>query len=533
LLTVTRNAAWFLACAVCVAVTGAVLTIVPALEPDAAWGVLASEQVLRGSSDSLLAVTVSAGPSGAPVSQTITWWAPGQQYMVHALRRAGLSPGTSIRTIVAFAWLAGVALWARYFLVVLGDSRSAALLIVAFVLFRMSHYSAFIYQGGETLLWALFPAVVLLNVAALDRTRVRPDGLAALGAGVAASVIVLVKYSAALLAGGIAVSWFVTGLRDSKGVRAAAWWIAGAGTGALAIAWAGLARALSGPTPATAYCVNEPVATVALGIMGPLMSASDAVAALETAMRLTGKSAPSSALLIGAALALAAVLAFWIVSSPRAFHISFVDATAHRAAALLIATSVTGVVALGLIALRLRGGCISLEGRHQQYGAFLLLPFLVAGIRVTGRQLVPRAAAVLCVVAFVGFPALYGAAALIDKRFVRWPALAAAVGPDGIRWDWAGPAAGEVATAISDRGADALLVTTNAATAAAFPDHRLLIAPPPAAPQYTSAADVLLVEPVGQPKEFSAVIRSMFPSVRSWRQIPLPETAAVRLFLSE
>ncbi len=100
--------------------------------------------------------------------ELISWWPPGQQAAVYALRVAGLSLGHAVKALVIAAWLVGMSSWALYFLLAAGDRRMAFALIAAFALLGASHRMGMTHTGGETIYWAGVPLAV---VAALGACR--------------------------------------------------------------------------------------------------------------------------------------------------------------------------------------------------------------------------------------------------------------------------------------------------------------------------------------------------------------------------
>ncbi|HEU5321285.1 MAG TPA: hypothetical protein VFX28_10805, partial [Methylomirabilota bacterium] len=420
-------AGWAFAVAAVLGVGVAELRLSPAIEPDAAWGLAAAEQRLEGRNASLAAVTVvDAGAdlgAGREVEHSISWWAPGQQGVAYALRRAGLPLGTAVKGIVLVSWLIGIAGWSLYFLLALADRALLPWVIGAFALFRMGHYSAYVYLGGETLLWGVFPWIALLNLWACHLPRRGAAVAAALAAGALTVQLVVLKHSAALLVAALGLWWMVTALRTGGERLRAAAWLLGLGLGMAALSVSGILALLTGATPASAgYCSNPPLEVFAWALGGWLVALSDLAAATETLARNLGAAAPSG-LIAALAGGLGALALAWLPSWWRAGSEDRPWAPASRRLAL----AVIAVVAGGVLGLQLRGACISFEGRHFQYGAFLALPHLamaareaLASSRGPARSLGAMALAVL-----LGFPAAYGLTALVDKAWVCMPRRAA------------------------------------------------------------------------------------------------------------
>src|SRR5262249_54919807 len=143
--------------------------------------------------------------------------------------------------------------------------------------------------------------------------------------------------------------------------------------------------------------------------------------------------------------------------------------------------SVTVFTSVALGGLLVRGGNVSLEGRHQQYGAFLLLPFvfdgIVEGIRRTRGWRLQLAG--LCAVAFLLFPAAYGVLVPGDRLVRKLPKDRSSFGSQGVAiWradEGKGPAALTRELESYPPFRDALLVTSEPTLALQFPEKRVVI----------------------------------------------------------
>jgi hypothetical protein len=488
------------AAAVVTLVTFAHLLLVPSVGQDPALGLLAVEQRLRGRALSITEVALADPEDVSRDLRTpITWWetpraippgltvvAPGSQAVVYPLRSAGLSLGASLRVVVLVAWLAGIAGWTLYFRSVMRHDELAWALVAAFALFRMSHASAYSYLGGETLLWAAYPFAAWASLHAVLTPRRRP--LWSASAGGLTLVCLALKPSAAFLVAALAWWWLLLRAR-----RKVTWGeLVSFALGATAVVAIGHTLGLMPWHPFGAarnadLCSVDPVAAAMWASGGWLMGMSDLAAAVESAGRwlppLVGRAGPAEFLwlspraIAGLSLTLAAAFVIWWLraASPAA------DASERHVQARSLAAITIMVVAAGLLAMQLRGACVSFEGRHQQYGAFLALPLVVSALAVHLRSRARRArtAALLLAAVLIGVPASYGAAALLENVLVEMPRRAATVGDDGIRRDWLPPHvnARELERAfdrVVDRGR--VLVLRNAVRATAFPDRRHFIA---------------------------------------------------------
>lgn len=523
-----RVAGWVFALAAVLGVGVAQLRLTPAVEPDAAWGLLAAEQRLEGRSPSLAAVTVADLDTGRDTAHSISWWAPGQQRVVYALRQAGLPLGTAVKGIVLASWLIGIAGWSLYFFLALEERGLLPWVIGAFALFRMGHYSGYVYLGGETLLWGVFPWIVVLNLRAAHSPRRAGGAAASLVAGAVTVSLVVLKHSAALLVVALALWWMMAALRAvGKRGRAAAW-LAGAGFGVAVLSATGILALLTGATPASAgYCSNPPLEVAAWALGGWLVGLSDLAAAIETLARIGFAAPMPSGLIAGVSGGLGIAGLVWLLfQGRRPDPAERPVAEASRRLALVTILVISG----GLLVLQARGACISFEGRHYQYGSFLALPLVVAAAReaLASPRWRTRSLAAAALAMLVGFPAAYGLTALVDKACLRMPQRAAAVGQDGLRRDWLPPgaSAAELDAALARRaGASPWLLATPLSTVAlAYPRARLLILSSGEETQISGRPDGTLVMllPAGAGQAEAQRLRHRFRDVLGWERIPLP-----------
>jgi hypothetical protein len=475
---------WIAAAVAVLAVTAGIATITPAIDSDTTWAILAAEQRLRGLPNTLQQMIV-ADPDDLARDrpQSIGWAAPGHQEAFYLLRRAGLSFGAALKTMIVACWLAGIVGWGLYFWIAAPNRRIAPWLIALFAFFRMSHYHAFVFFGGDLLLWAIFPFVVLANIRAI---RAAEDGAGrgwALAAGAASAVLVIFKYSAVFLTAAIGLAWLWSlWSRELRWSRAWAW-TAGAAAGTAFSLAAGIGALLSTTTPASAQCGVALAPVLAWGAAGSLMGLSDITALVDSFLRRTGQVGASDPLIAAMTAALACVLLVWFVASRQTVAASVASSDATSRLALRLTALTMAAVSAGLIVLMLRGGCISMESRHQQYGGFMALPFLAAWFAAQIKQpkAATRALTVVCAFLFVAVPFLYGAGAFVDKVFVRMPSLRSAISPAGVRITWLGGGSGVSAfyrevSALPEMN-DSLLAVSAPDMGILFPQARVLILP--------------------------------------------------------
>lgn len=533
------RAGWSFAAAAILAVTTAFVIMRPGVGYDPARGLLASEQRLRGGANTLSELSL-ADPVDLSRDrlQPISWWPPGQQMVVYALRRTGVSLGGALKTLGLASWGVGMLAWSVYFATALADKRLLPWLVGAFALLRASHWAAYEYTGGDTLLWPLFPIVALLLLRAF-----RADSGAtkfAAAAGALAGLLGLIKYTALiLLVGWIAgVGWFVARRMTRQALPIAAAFMAGAALG-LIVAFVGAAQALAGPTPAASITAHSWWTVLAECAAGPLFAIAD-VSAVVLSISIWGDLASPADATIGlVALGLAALFVWWLLESRRSIGAPEAHAGARRFV-LPLGLAMTTVTSAALAILLWRGGQISWEGRHQQYGAFLLLPILVDAFRRawTGTRGRARALTAMCCLVLIATPVAYGAIALARHAY-RNVLLRSSYTSDGLQLYWTGEGQGAEAfereLAALPWFRQALIATPVVTVALAFPDHRALLVMDSERweeerYQGRPQGAVALLAPPWFAAEGVALIRAKFENISTWERIDLKSVPTAQLW---
>jgi hypothetical protein len=202
-----------------------------------------------------------------------------------------------------------------------------------------------------------------------------------------------------------------------------------------------------------------------------------------------------------------------------------------------LAISVMATVPLELAVLLARGGAISPDARHVRIPALLALPYVFVALlnAARGHRGFQRLTSVLAIVAFFVIPAAYGGATLVGKAWLRGPAQAAQVGPDGIRLDLLGPSGNalafyqELQARLGGRGVVFYLTSPDLAIALAR--ERMLLVHADFVPLEQLAAAVYRGRPEGGvalvlPKHFEAngkreAIRRSFVDLTTWTSFTL------------
>jgi uncharacterized membrane protein len=517
-------------------VTVYVVTATPGIGPDATRGVLAVEQRLAGRGNTLTEIVI-ANPDDlrSDLRPQIGWWAPGQQQIVYGLRVTGASLDASLRTAVTLSWATGITAWGLLFWRSLGNTRVVAWLLAAFALFRASHAGAFQYSGGETLLWAAFPVVALLNLWALGiRGSTQIPG--AVAAGLLAGVLVWLKYSGGVLGLGLGLTWLWSWLRRNLAIRAVIAWGAGGLLATLIVALVGVLALMQGRTPATPLTSYPPAVVLAVGVVGPLAGLSDALDVLAFAARRFNWGPPSDAAVGMLMLALAGLFSSWAIARVRQGESFASERSPAHVMAFRQAVSVAVTVSVVLIVIQLRGGILNWEIRYHQYGAFLLMPFLAealaASVRSTRRHL--RWGTVACLAVFFGLPALYGGS-LLSARSVRTALRSTSIDAQGWLPDGRPSAAVIEELQALPRFRTAVLATPSIPAALAFPAQRLqflmqsghwrserFAGRPP--------GGVALILPPGIRQADARVLQDAFLDIHVWTRVSLLSAPATQVW---
>lgn len=524
---------------VAVAVGALMIRMQPSIGWDPWRGILAAEQKLSDPAQPLTTVVVAnAADVNRPWSERIEWWPPGQQMIVYAMRRAGWSLGASVKVLVIGSWAIGAFAWSAYFLLALGRRPLTGVVISLCLLHRASHASGFSYAGGEALLWAFFPVVALLYLWAWRRPSGRIWALALSGA--MAGGLVVFKYTAAILAVALAMDGLIRVLR--RQARPVSWfaWIAGCAIGASLWLISGADPRLI-DTPAAALTHPNIAQVLSWNAAGPLMALSDVYDLTATLHRVANLIPPFGTIVAPISIALTVVWLAWRTTRREdlaATASSLSPAGDARTLAIVVCVT-TSIV---LTVLMLRGGIISFEGRHQQYGAFLVFPFFASAIVRSWKWTTTsarRAPAIACGLAFFLVPAAYGIVTLVHQSIVLMPRVRSGIGPTGVRIDWAATGAGARAFVQDIRSlpdlSSALLVTSWPDVALTFPEKRGAVvlsggADDPRTFHGRPHGGALLIEPPFIGTAEVETIKRSFADVTTWTRIPIASVPGAQVW---
>lgn len=366
------------------------LLVPPSLSHDAGWGMQEWRTLSTGGPINTL---VSPDPADISRDQAsrVTWWSPGQYLVPGILTLLGVRLGTALTITVGASLLCCLLGWiavAKHFAL----SPRAAMLIVAFMAtFRYSTLPFGIYNGGEVLLQAITPWLILAGCCIPSMTALRAVGLACLAIWVAffAKLTGVMVASAALLT--CSVEALVRLRRITAGMVAGA---VGASVafGSLYLVW--FSR---GTTPASgtgwAFRLSEVFFALAAP-SGAGVSWEDMLAAL---LRRSASNDPIEGSLPSVIL--------WLLLPPVFLFLTVIlkgwreyadDAMLRKL--LKITVGFYAVCALAMSAIFAHGGDVSLEERHLRAAGMLVFVCLLAvSSRLPRNSVIRLTVGALCV----------------------------------------------------------------------------------------------------------------------------------------
>ncbi len=344
------------ALAICGMLGGISLLVPPFIDWDSGFGFLAWRGTLLGAANSI----ISPDPVNIAHDTTafLTVWSPGQYLLPGAISLLGVPLGVAMTLTVALALSASLIGWVK---VVRTFTPRTSLAILAVVLIGLFHYSTHAfgsYHGGEILLQAATPWLVLTSYRVPEMDPV-PAALLAAGAvffAFLAKLTGLIVVGAALVAGNMVSLAF--GRRITHGM------IGGALGALAALAILYMTFFSRGPTAVSETSWSLPFYSIAFASLVPWvagMSWSELIGLIFfPSTNLFYNPTAYLAFLIPPALLISSLVLFW---SPQ---------TTNEKKFRLFSLWFYGVVAAAFILLFIRGGVISLEERHLRSAGTLL-----------------------------------------------------------------------------------------------------------------------------------------------------------------
>jgi hypothetical protein len=378
------------ALAICGVLTGISLLVPPFINADSGHGFLAWRGTVLGAANSIIR------PDPANIARDsvefLTVWSPGQYLVPGAISLLGVPLGIAMTLTVALSLLASLVGWVT---VVRTFSPRTSLALLVAVLIGSFHYSthAFsIYHGGEILLQAVTPWLILAGCRVPEIDPV-PAALLAAGAiffAFMAKLTGLIVVTAALVAGCMVILAF--GRRITRGM------IGGAFGAVAAFAVIYVAFLSKGWTAASETNWSLPFEKTAVASLSPWvagMSLNEPIGLTYFALTNTYIPTPTRLLVVvPAALLVAGLVLFW---RPQ---------TTNEKKFRLFCLSFYSVVAAVFILLYSHGALIDLDERQfRSVGTLLLVCALMSALAVGTPRWTRHLFLVLC-----ALMALYGVA---------------------------------------------------------------------------------------------------------------------------
>jgi hypothetical protein len=377
---IDRALALIAALAICGVLGGISLLVPPFIEDDSAAGFEAWRGTLLGAANSVIA------PDPANIAQDSfefqTRWSPGQYLVPGAISLLGLPLGAAMTLTVALALLCSLIGW-MFVVRTFAPNTCLALLVV--VLVGSFHYSTFAfrtYRGGEILLQAVTPWLILAANRVPEMSVVRAALFAAGAVLVAfmAKLTGLIVVATALVAAGL-VS-IVVSRRISHGI------IGGALGALLAFAVIYVGFLSRGPTPASELQVSLPLSSIAAFVSFVPWIAGISWPELTTALFFGGRDMSGD-------MSYSVPVGYFAVIVPPALLIislvvGFRPESAHEQKLRYFSLVSFGIVVAVFIFLFSRGANIFLEERHVRSVGTLLFVCALVNLRSAGTPIWAR-----------------------------------------------------------------------------------------------------------------------------------------------
>lgn len=372
--------------------------------------------------------------------QRLTWWPESYgaipEFVEQSATTLGfnLNTGQTVQWTTLIGWLVGVSLWFWFFKLIC-PPRTLPWIFLCLLTARYSHANFYLYDGGEFLYWATFPAVLLLNYKAVttDQSKIYSAYLAA-GAGAVTPMLVLLKYSAGLSSVGFGVAWLWLLYKNRISKRLFVNWTVNAGTIAFFIFWLGLIPE-GNPTQVDSAVQWTPLLWIsgawlfAMTDLGTLLNKFTVDVLPDMGSHHDGS---EGWLFLPLVLLLWWVLKQHLSAEPdrNPTHIKTINGRPLLVGHLIGFSFILLVLLIG-------GSAIHMDTRFLRPAAIAVLPLTLLTLwnaRSSSRRLVRIAASALLAILTL-IPSIYGIAALGHKSFIRAQYAEALTDPVGLRHD--------------------------------------------------------------------------------------------------
>ena len=370
---------------------------------DPSYGLLAAQQHRVGMSPSIFKL-VEADPVNISqlVETPVSYWAPAYQFIPYAFRFFGFSWGESLNLTLAVALIVGAIGWFKYFARIFGSTEFACWLSALLALTRFRWTMALTYDGGDQLIWAASPWVLISAATAFERIQERDLYGASVRSGLAGALgasLFALKFSGVFVAIGSAAVF------ASLCVKRRYWMMlafAGFGFSAviLAIYSAGFPQ---GVTPANSTKKLDVLQSIAVFGM-PAVGATDLDRLLRPFLSNIALSEITTGLLIGLALTLVTIVGLTYFVTNRSIALPCGDRLLSK---LAIGAVIADVMIVFM--LMLRGANVTPEGRFGRVSGLLLLPIVMVGWlkMLRDNRLIWRYFAITSTVIFLFLPVIF------------------------------------------------------------------------------------------------------------------------------
>jgi hypothetical protein len=354
--------ALFTSLAICGLLGCVSLFVPPYVSWDSGWGFVAWRGTLLGAANSIIS------PDPANIARDtaafLTEWSPGQYLIPGAISLIGIPLGTAMTLTAALSLLATLIGWVIVLEAFALQTRLAVLIIVLIGLFRYSTMTFGVYWGGEVLMQAATPWLIL------TARRVPEIGFipAALFTAAAVFVAFLAKLSGLIIAAAALVAGSMVALAFGRRITRG---MIGGAVGALAVvAIVYLGFLTRGPTAASVTNWSLPLRSIAFASLVPWVAGMSWTDLLITVF-LPARSAwyvsiTVVGLVIPPALLLAGLVLFW---RPQ---------TINEKKLKIFSLCFYGVVSAVFVMLYIHGSTIGLEERYFRPAGILL--FICAAV---------------------------------------------------------------------------------------------------------------------------------------------------------
>ena len=444
---IDRVPAWIAALTICAVLGGISLLIPPFIDIDSGFGFLAWRGTLLGAVNSVIT------PNPANISQDtaefLAAFSPGQYLIPDAITLIGVPIGIAMTLTVALSMLASLTGWVMVVRAFAPRTSLALLVTVLIGSFKYSTSAFRLYHGGEILLQAATPWLIL-TAYRIPKMNAAPAALLAVAAvffAFLAKITGLIVTAAALLAASLVFLSF--GRRITSGM------IGGALGAIAALAILYVTFFSRGYTPTTHASWSLPLGSIAFSSLAPWVAGISWQDLMTVTFFIFGLPVMPITVMLGPAVLVMGLVWFW---RPQ---------TTNEEQFRLFSLWFCGIVTAVFILIYIRGAAISVDERHfRSAGTLLFVCALMSALTAGPPRWMKGLFFVLCAVM-----ALYGWASFSHQAWT------AATGRTLDKTSWTNQRMFDAAAidfirkAYSQEGRNALFVLPSFQLAVTLPIH--------------------------------------------------------------